>query len=201
LIDGKGHREYVGGLWEAIGRLQFRFMIEQGLQPQHVFLDVACGSLRAGVRFIPYLEAGHYLGLDIKRQLIDTGIEHELGQELYALKKPEFIVSDSFEFGRFSKRPDYAIAQSLFTHLIERDILLCLQNLRETAKPNIRFYVTFFESGRPVKNPERSDPHLSFCYTRDQMTQFGDASGWFTRYIGDWKHPRGQRMLEYTIKS
>ena len=32
-IDGKGHREYVGGLWDAIGALQFRFMIDHGLDP------------------------------------------------------------------------------------------------------------------------------------------------------------------------
>jgi ubiquinone/menaquinone biosynthesis C-methylase UbiE len=201
LIDGRGHREYVGGHWEAIGRLQFQFMIEQGLQPQHVLLDVACGSLRAGVRFIPYLETGHYLGLDINQQLVDIGIEHELGQRLYALKKPELVISDSFEFSRFSKQPDFAIAQSLFTHLIEPEILLCLRNFRKVAKPNVRFYVTFFESDRPFKNPERSDTHVGFCYTLDQMTKMADASGWAVRYIGDWKHPRGQKMLEYTIKS
>jgi ubiquinone/menaquinone biosynthesis C-methylase UbiE len=201
LVDGDGHRAYVGGLWEAIGRLQFGFMIEQGLEPQHVFLDVACGSLRGGVRFIPYLEPGHYLGLDIKQQLIDIGIEHELGEELYALKVPEFVVSDSFEFHRFSKQPDFAIAQSLFTHLTERDCLLCLKNLRKMTKPNSRFFVTFLESNRPVKNPECSDPHTRFFYTRDQMMEFGDAFGWAARYIGDWKHPRGQRMLEYTVKS
>ncbi len=200
-VDNMGHRAYVGGFWEAIGRLQFRFMIERGLEPQHVFLDVACGSLRGGVRFIPYLEPRCYLGLDMKQQLIDIGIEHELGEKLFALKKPEFVVSDSFEFRRFSKQPDFAIAQSLFTHLTESDILLCLKNLREVAKANTRFYVTFFESGRPVKNPERSDPHAGFAYTRDEMTKFGDASGWVMHYIGDWKHPRQQKMLEYSIKS
>jgi hypothetical protein len=165
-VDNLGHRAYVGGLWEAIGRLQFRFMIERGLEPQHVFLDVACGSLRGGVRFIPYLEPGCYLGLDIKQELIDIGIKHE----------------------------------SLFTHLTANHILLCLDNLREIAKTSTQFYVTFFEADRPVKNPKRSHPHAGFAYTRDQMTEFGAACGWATRYIGDWNHPRQQKILQYSVK-
>ena len=201
VVDGRGHREYVGGVWETHGRRQFRFMIEQGLQPQHVFFDIACGSLRAGVRFIPYLDRGNYLGLDIKQQLIDAGIRYELGPELYEIKKPEFLVSDAFEFDRFSKQPDFALAQSLFTHVIERDILLCLTNLRKKAKPNTRFFATFFEAAHVIENRKKSDPHLPFLYTLDQMTNFGDASGWATRYIGDWKHPAQQMMLEYSIKS
>jgi hypothetical protein len=43
-----GHREYVGGLWEAMGKLQFDFLISRGLKPEHVFLDIACGPLRGG---------------------------------------------------------------------------------------------------------------------------------------------------------
>ena len=53
IFDGDGHRAYVGGLWEALGSLQFKFMIDRGLEPQHVLLDVGCGTLRGGVRFIP----------------------------------------------------------------------------------------------------------------------------------------------------
>ena len=45
-----GHRAFVGGdgdLWDRIGRLQFDFLVSQGLRPEHVLLDFACGSLRA----------------------------------------------------------------------------------------------------------------------------------------------------------
>src|ERR1700761_941027 len=117
IVDGDGHRAYVGGLWETLGTLQFRFMIEQGLEPHHVLLDVACGSLRGGVRFIPYLERGGYLGIEMQQRLIDIGIEKELGRKLYTLKRPEFVTSDRFEFDQFSMQPDFAIAQSLFSHL------------------------------------------------------------------------------------
>ena len=51
-----GHRRYVGGLWDEMGRMQFEFLTSRGLQSYHTLIDVACGSLRAGVHLIPYLE-------------------------------------------------------------------------------------------------------------------------------------------------
>jgi SAM-dependent methyltransferase len=200
IVDGDGHRAYVGGLWEALGTLQFRFMVEHGLEPEHVLIDVACGSLRGGVRFIPYLAPGNYLGIDMQQRLIEAGVDKELGKKLNALKRPEFVVSDRFEFGRFSRVPDFAIAQSLFSHLMADDIVLCLRNLRAVAKPGTKFYASFFESERPLRNPERSDPREKFLYSREQMAQFGTKCGWRSRYIGDWRHPRNQKMFEYFLE-
>lgn len=99
------HREYVGGLWDEIGRLQFEFLVAEGLQPSHVFLDVAGGALRGGVHFVRYLEPGNYLGIDKEQDLLDRGVELELGRETFAEKRPELVVSDRFEFTRFSKAP------------------------------------------------------------------------------------------------
>lgn len=198
VVDGIGHRAYVGGLWESLGSLQFRFMVDNGLEPQHVFLDIACGSLRAGVRFIPYLEPGNYLGIDVKQELIDAGIKNELGQKLYNLKRPEFVVSETFEFSRFSKQPDFALAHALFIHLSDQQILLCLRNLRAIANAKARFYATFFESDEPRRTVLDHHPFIIISHTRGQMIEFGRLSGWDTRYIGNWGHPRGQIMIEYS---
>src|SRR3990167_1367555 len=67
------HRNAVGGWWEIIGRLQFDFLVAQGLQPQHHLLDVGCGSLRGGLHFIRYLAPGHYVGLDRDAELLAAG--------------------------------------------------------------------------------------------------------------------------------
>jgi hypothetical protein len=198
-IERVGHREFVGGMWDEIGRLQFDFLVEQGLEPHHVLLDVACGALRGGVHFIRYLEPGNYLGLDKNAVLIERGMSEELGPQLAAERRPEFVVSDRFEFERFSKRPDIAIAQSLFTHLTRRDIVSCLRRLHAVANPGLTFYATFFEAERREENPAVSDSRGLFHYTRRQMERFGDRAGWDCRYIGDWNHPRDQRMLVYSL--
>jgi len=55
-VLSRGYRAEVGGKWETVGELQFKFMKERGLKNHHVFLDIACGSFRGGRFFIPYLD-------------------------------------------------------------------------------------------------------------------------------------------------
>jgi hypothetical protein len=194
-LDELGHRNFVGGLWDELGSTQFDFLTSEGLQPSHVLLDIGCGSLRGGVHFIRYLDPGNYLGIDKHASLIVAGLA-ELGAD--AGRNPEFVVSDSFEFGRFSKVPDYALAQSLFTHLTKRDIVHCLRRLNRFA-PNCRLYATFFE-GSSADNPDVSHSRLCFRYPRAQMERLAERAGWEVSYIGEWGHPRGQRMLMFSSR-
>jgi ubiquinone/menaquinone biosynthesis C-methylase UbiE len=196
-IGGEGPRGFVGGLWYEMGELQFKFLVEHGLRPEHALLDVACGSLRLGTRVVPYLATGNYLGIDIDQSLIEHGKTVELGTTLCDIKRPEFVVSGSFEFEKLSKRPDFAVAQSLFSHLIEPDITLCLAKLSRYRKDNTVFYATFFEVDAPVTNPPQSHPHGIYRFTRGEMEAIGKRNGWKMDYIGDWNHPRKQMMVRY----
>jgi ubiquinone/menaquinone biosynthesis C-methylase UbiE len=67
------HRDFVGGMWEELGRLQLEFLKHQGLLPAHSLLDVGCGALRGGVRFVDYLNSGLYCGLDMNESLLEAG--------------------------------------------------------------------------------------------------------------------------------
>jgi SAM-dependent methyltransferase len=197
-----GHREYVGGLWEEMGQLQFDFLLARGLLPAHYLCDIACGSLRAGRHFIRYLDPGHYLGIDKEQVLIDAGVDKELGEDLYRLKRPQFVVSAEFAFAEFAARPNYALAQSLFTHLPTRLIEQCLRRLRAWIEPDGLFYATFFEVAREadIPNGENSNEphdHAAFYYTQVQMADMGKRCGWQMAYIGPWGHPRRQMMLEF----
>jgi hypothetical protein len=192
-----GPRECVGGMWDEVGQLQFDFLVGQGLQPTDVLVDIACGSLRAGVRLIPYLDEGNYLGIEKEALLIDHGRREELPCEVEKAKRPEFVVSDSFEFAKFSRPAGWAVAQSLFSHLAPEPIRLCFTNLHAWATPGTRFFATFLECDRDHPNPNRSHAQLGFRYTKTAMEAFGTGSGWSFRYIGDWGHPRGQVMAEY----
>src|SRR6478752_254837 len=70
-------RSTVGGHWDEIGRLQFEFLVAEGLEPRHAFLDLGCGVLRGGVHFVRYLDPGNYYGIDISSAMID-GARREL---------------------------------------------------------------------------------------------------------------------------
>ena len=195
-IQVLGHREYVGGLWDEIGRLQLDFLVSRGLKPSHCLLDIGCGSLRGGVHFIRYLGPGNYLGIDKERRLIDLGIERELGQATYLDKKPAFVVSSNFEFDTFGRKPEFSIAQSLFTHLVPADIHLCLKNLRKCVDQDHVFFATFFE-GLSSDNPRTSHSQAGFSYSQDELTGFAERAGWRATYIGDWSHPRNQMMMKF----
>ena len=191
------HRSYVGGLWDEIGQLQFEFVIAQGLQPHHRLLDIACGSLRAGIHFIAFLEPSHYLGIDKNSDLIQAGINHELGPQMLETKQPKFVVSADFEFSEFGVRPEFALAQSLFTHLPPEHIIKCLRQLRPVIADAGVFFATFNECEQPVVNPTAAHDHHIFRYSHQQMQYFGQAAGWLVEYVGKWRHPRGQKMLVY----
>jgi len=200
-VAEKGHREYVGGMWDEIGKLQFDFLISKGLKPEHYFLDIACGSLRLGVKAIPYLEKFHYLGVEKEQSLIDAGKKKELQQEMLDIKQPELLVSDAFEFNQLSNRPDYAIAQSLFTHLPDELIEICFRNLSSSMNDNGVFYATFFiKPDDAHKNPVKAHDHGYFAFSKEEMCAFGNDNGFIANYIGDWGHPRNQVMVEYRKK-
>lgn len=199
-IHRVGHRKFVGGndeFWDLIRDLQFRFLVDRGLAPSDMFIDVGCGPLRGGVTCIRYLEPGHYLGIDKYVELVIYGVVVELDANAYREKQPRFVISDSFEFKKFGEKPTFGIAQSLFTHLAAHDVVSCLSNLRTVAAPRCRLFATFFEVAEPVTNPAVSHSHGRFSYTRSQMEEFGTSTGWKPHYIGEWNHPRRQKIIEY----
>jgi hypothetical protein len=192
-----GHRAYVGGLWDEIGSLQFEFLVNRGLKPHHYLLDVACGSLRAGVHFISYLDRGHYLGIEKEQSLLQAGLENELGPTMFAEKQPQLVISKDFEFGKLGNRPNFALAHSLFTHLPAHVINDCLTKLRGFIQDDGAFYATFNEVPREIVNPETPHDHANFQYTRQQLERLAASSGWTAEYIGDWNHPRNSKMMRF----
>lgn len=199
-IGAMGHRAFVGGdgpFWDLIGQKQVDYLVQAGLQPNQVLLDFACGSLRAGRLLIDYLDEGNYLGMDKEIGLIILGVAEEVGTEKYLRKRPEFVVSDRFEFDRFSKQPDFIIAQSLYTHLTLADIEQSLKSLRAWISGDTRFFATFFETEKPGSNPAASHSHVNFHYTQAELAAAADRTGWQMIYHGDWNHPRNQMMVEF----
>ena len=139
---GDWHRAKWGGLWHEIGQLQFQLMVDEGLTPRHRLLDIGCGSMRGGVHFIRHLDAGHYVGVDVNAELLEAG-RGEIAQAGLEEKRPMLVHRGDFEFrdlGVF----DFAIAQSLFTHLPFNSIVRCLARTAEVLRPGGRLLATFF---------------------------------------------------------
>lgn len=196
-----GHRRFIGGEgahWDLIGRLQFDFLVRAGLRPNHVLLDIACGALRGGTHFIPYLDAGNYVGLDRLVDLIILGVAEELGTERFREKRPRFLVNGRFDLSGMHAAPDFALAQSLFTHLTHDDIASVFAALAPHAKSTTRFFATYLPRGADDDaNPDASHSRLVFRQTPAELSGLAARHGWTMRAIGEWGHPRGQHIAEF----
>ena len=205
--DPLWHRAAVGGLWEEIGRLQFDFLVDQGLQPHHSLLDVGCGSLRGGVHFVRYLKTGHYWGVDIDERLLEAG-RGEVEQLGLASKRPVLVPMGDFGFTALGREFEFALAQSVFTHLPLNGIVRCLMEMERVLTSGGRFYATFFENpaGKgelgPIEHPTADGLTVVSHFDRDPYHYDVDTFRWICRgtgleveLIGAWNHPRDQRML------
>lgn len=207
------HRNTIGGLWDVIGQLQFDFLVQQGLQSHHVLLDVGCGSLRGGQHYIRYLNAGQYVGVDLDQDLLDAG-QVEITQQGLAAQQPRLVQMSDFNFPRLARTFDYAIAQSVFSHLDLNNIIRCLRRMEQVLAPGGAFFATFFEvpSGsdplQPITHPNTHDAPITTFSDRDPYHYDFSTFEWICRgttlhadNIGDWKHPRNQHMIRFTKSS
>ena len=191
-----GHRGYVGGLWDELGLLQFQFLLKMGLKPSDCLFDIGCGSLRGGIHFIKYLDRGKYVGIDKDSYLIEDGLKKELNRKDLKLKVPNFIINDNFNFSESNQKPDFSIAQSLFTHLNLNDIRLCLKNLRKFVEKDHLFYATFKE-GNSLLNRKKSNSFSVFFYSFKTLNDLAFSLGWNAYLIGEFGHPRNQKMIKF----
>ena len=187
-------KKAVGGMWEKIGRLQFEFLINKGLQPQHKMLDIGCGTLRGGRHFIKYLNTGNYYGIDISPKAIAYA-KQLVQQEGLSEKNPHLLISEKkdLKFREFSGITfDYILAQSVFTHLKPEHIKECFENIDHIMHENSAFYFTYFK-GEEYRQTGLKNFRYPFSFFESLAEQYGfklqDCS---KEYI----HPREQLMVE-----
>ena len=208
IKDG-GHRGVVGGLWEELGKLQFDYLVSQGLKPQMTFLDIGCGCLRGGVHFINFLEPGHYYGLDLSQALLDVGYDQELAQAGLQDKLPKenLLCTDRFELPDSIQKVDMAIALSVFTHLPLNSLKLCLLNMTNVVVPGGKIFASVFvanstqewgsailhKPGGITTHPDR-DP---FHYQQHDLEYCCQGLQWELESLKSWNHPRDQWMATF----
>ena len=197
IIDQMGHRQFIGKEYEQEGRRQFEVVRQLGVTQQTRFLDVACGSLRLGRHLIPYLEAGAYFGIEQHQALVDAGLKYEIDADVVTEKLPTFYVNSEFDLGDLQDI-EIAWANSLFSHLVEKDILICLANVEKALANGGVFYTTFFE-GKRNRFTQMFGSHslVGFLYTKEQMMHFGRTAGFEARYLEDVKNSRGQSTMAF----
>jgi cyclopropane fatty-acyl-phospholipid synthase-like methyltransferase len=193
-------------MWDEIGALQIDFLKSQSLQPSYTLLDIGCGCLRLGVRAVEFLDTGKYWGTDLNEELLTAGYNREVIPAGLGAKLPRTnLVTDvEFTFTGAPHHVDMAIAQSVFTHLPLEQLRLCLANLANHLKGPCEFFATFFivtddkATASVLHEPGRITTHADkdpFHYTEKDLWRAASNLPWKVDIIGDWRHPRNQKMI------
>ena len=147
--------------------------------------------------FIAYLDQDKYTGMDISRETISyayeliksTGLEQKNPKLI--LDKDRTTCAASLQLGQF----DYIIAQSVFTHLNSKQVENCVEQIKSTMGSNSRFYFTY--SHEPQSDGQSyKDFYHNHIFFEVLAERHGFAQ---TDHTLDYKHPLGQRMIEYRL--
>ncbi|MFT5165469.1 MAG: ubiquinone/menaquinone biosynthesis C-methylase UbiE [Saprospiraceae bacterium] len=132
------------GLWGRFRMFQdwqTKILQENGLRPEHHFLDVGCGILRLGMPLIQFLDSDRYCGIDAVEDYIKVAKVYL--NELVKTEKVYHLLTDrNFGFDSFGRHFDFAMAQSVFTHLSFIQIEQCFGELKKVMKPGGKFLFT-----------------------------------------------------------
>lgn len=181
----------IGGMWDEMGRLQFDYLVDNGLRPDHSMLDIGCGTLRGGRHFIRFLQPGGYTGLDISPKALEAAAAL-VEEEGLTEKEPHLVLNESLSltFDELEgRRFDVLLAQSVFTHLPKEEIRTCFQHLHEVVAPGATFFFTYFSAPVPVKRGLKG-----FAFPATTFERLAEEVGATVETRGDYDHPRSQRM-------
>lgn len=175
--------------WISHGILQWYFLMDMGMRPEHRLLDIGCGVGRASRVFVPYLNPGNYTGIDISKKALKYAIGLS-ESEGWADRKPKFLLGDGTLAAAKGSVFDYVFAHSVFTHLPDWQIEKMIHNVAKIVRCKFAFTYKF------ASQPRRSGLK-QFQYSVSFFKNIAESAGFSTEdHPKRW--PAGQRTIVLT---
>lgn len=177
--------------WEELGKWQLQTMINLGMNPESLILDIGCGPLRFGMYAIQYLNSSNYFGVEVWEPYLSLGAK--ILQELKIEDDYSVIIDESFNYASFGKRFDFAIAQSVVTHLSNAQFNNLLTGLKKVMLNGGKFLFTYNNNWYPYS--------VFYEMTKPMMTPSGLTDDYFKQLESEYEisferltleHPTGQ---------
>ena len=183
--------------WLALGKLQFDYLLEHGLLPQHVLLEIGCGNLRAGWRLARYLDPGHYHGLDISPDVLLAANDTIVDRELRA-REPRLMLVEDLRFAHLpDDRYDVVHAHSVFSHCPLEVILECFDHVGRIMRPDGFFDLTF----NATTGKEHHVLHEDYYYRSQTLLDAARERGFDATLMDDWEPRHRQSKIRLRLPS
>jgi SAM-dependent methyltransferase len=181
--------------WLALGQMQFDYLVGHGLKPGDRMLEIGCGNLRAGWRFIDYLDTGNYYGIDISPDILIPA-QHTLNEQGLQAKLPHLTPVRDLTFAFL---PDDAFtvvhAHSVFSHSPIEIIEECLAHVGRVLAPGGFFDFTFDRT----EGAEHHVLHEDFYYRTETLIALAERYDLAGRFMEDWERlPHKQSKIRIT---
>ncbi len=157
LIPEKGLIYTGRGNFKEQGEQFFKYFLQYGdLKPDYQVLEIGCGIGRMALPLLGYLnEKGSYKGFDIVKKGIEWCNRNiasnypafkffhcNIYNELYNSKGE--ILPNEFIFPFNNNEFDFAILASVFTHMLEEEVIHYLDELSRVMNKGARAFITLF---------------------------------------------------------
>lgn len=170
----------VGGDYERVGNLAADVLTYAGARDGIDFLDFGCGSGRVASALAKRMRLKSYLGTDVVRELLD-----------YAHSKCpphfRFVLHPEYGIPAPDRSFDMACAFSVFTHLLQSETFIYLQDIARTLRPGGTLVFSFLELADEAQwhvfdwtvTRQRKDraPHLNEFTDREQIKAMAGHAG------------------------
>ncbi|CNE34209.1 Predicted methyltransferase (contains TPR repeat) [Mycobacterium tuberculosis] len=178
--------------WLKLGQMQFDYLLKHGLKPGDRVLEIGCGNLRAGWRFIDYLDTGNYYGVDISPEIL-LAAQHTLARHGLQDKLPHLTLVNDLKLGFLPSRHFTVVhAHSVFSHSPIQVIDECLAHVGRVLAPDGFFDFTFDRTEGVEHHVLRED----FYYRTETLTGLAERHGLTARFMDDWERlPHGQSKI------
>ncbi len=188
----------VGGYWQEMGIKLSKFAQSHGVKSGIDLLDFGCGSGRFAYALSQDVKLKSYVGIDINQEFLRYAEEK-------CPNSYKFILNKSLTIPLSGNQFDFVVGFSIFTHLLQSEIMIYSKQIFNLLKPGGTFLYSFLElehhwetfeqTYNDHKEYSRPYPHLNMFLDRNQIATFSDKCGFILEKFIEPQDDLGQSIV------